>query len=268
MADGTPQSWATFGLMLGHFRGLKGLTQAELGQLMGYSESMVAAVEQARRPALPEFVRKAEDALDARGALFKLEKTLSLDGLPALLAEFAPIEAEAVTRYSYDAQAIPGLLQTAEYARAAIGARCPPLDDDEVERRVQGRMARQAVLTRTPPIIAGFVVEEVALRRPLGGRAVQKAQLLRLLECGGMRNLQIQVMPIEIEEHPGLDGSLVLVEGADSRDQAYVEGQGVSVLISDSKEVSVLKARYGIIRAQALTPRDSSDLIRKLAQEL
>jgi hypothetical protein len=217
---------------------------------------------------LPEFVRKAEDALDARGALFKLEKTLSLDGLPALLAEFAPIEAEAVTRYSYDAHVIPGLLQTEAYARAVIGAYCPPVDDEEVERRVRARMARQAVLSRTPPLIAAFVIEEAALRRPLGGRVVQNKQLLRLLECGAMRNLQIQVMPTEVEEHTGTDGSFVLVEGADRRDQVYVEGQGVSVLISDSKEVSILKARYGIIRAQALTPRDSADLIRKLAQEL
>jgi transcriptional regulator with XRE-family HTH domain len=268
MGDGVPQSWGTFGLMLGHYRGLQGLTQAELGQRMGYSESQVASVEQGRRLALPDFVTKAEEVLGARGALFKLAKVLSADGFPAFFADFAGIEAEAVTRYSYDAHAIPGLLQTEDYVRAVIGARCPPLDDEEVDRRVRARMGRHSVLTRRPPLIAAFVIEEIALRRPIGGRAVQKGQLLHLLECGKLRNVQIQVMSSEVEEHPGMDGSLVLVEGADRRDQAYVEGQGVSVLISDSKEVSVLKARYGIIRAQALTPRDSADLIRKLAQEL
>jgi transcriptional regulator with XRE-family HTH domain len=268
MADGTPQSWATFGLMLGHFRGLKGLTQAELGQLMGYSESQVASVEQGRRPALPDFVRKAEALLEARGALLKLEKTISLDGLPAFFANFAAIEAEAVTLYTYETHVIPGLLQTEEYARAVIGARCPPLDDEEIERRVAVRMTRQGVLTRRPPLITGFVIEESLLRRRIGGGAVLKAQHLRLLECAGMRNLQIQVMPLDAEEHAGVDGPFVLVEGADRRDLAYVEGQGASVLISNPEEVSVIKARYGIIRAQALTPRDSADLIRKLAKEL
>ncbi|MFE2429703.1 Scr1 family TA system antitoxin-like transcriptional regulator [Streptomyces sp. NPDC059373] len=268
MGDGVPQSWGTFGLMLGHYRGLKGLTQAELGQRMGYSESQVASVEQGRRLALPDFVAKAEEVLGARDALFKLAKTISADGLPAFFANFAAIEAEAVTLYSYENHAIPGLLQTEAYARAVIGAYCPPLDDDEIERRVQARVGRQAALTRKPPLIAGFVLDEVALRHPIGGRMVQKNQLLRLLECGSMRNVQIQVMPTEVEEHPGMDGPFVLVEGVDRRDLAYIEVQEVSVLLADPTEVSVLKARYGIIRAQALTPRDSADLIRKLAEEL
>ncbi|MDX6352045.1 MAG: hypothetical protein QOF84_6835, partial [Streptomyces sp.] len=148
MGDGVPQSWGTFGLMLGHYRGLQGLTQAELGQRMGYSESQVASVEQGRRLALPDFVTKAEEVLGARGALFKLEKVLSADGFPAFFANFAAIEAEAVTLYSYENHAIPGVLQIEAYARAVIGARCPPLDDEEVERRVRARLGRQAVLAR------------------------------------------------------------------------------------------------------------------------
>lgn len=95
-----------------------------------------------------------------------------------------------------------------------------------------------------------------------------KDQLHRLLDCGSMRNVSLQVMPTRRETHSGLDGPMVLLETPERRSLAYVEGQSGSFLISDRDEVSVLTQRYGIIRAQALSPEESASLIERLAGEL
>jgi transcriptional regulator with XRE-family HTH domain len=269
MGESTPRSWRAFGVLLAHFRTAQALTQAQLAERMTYSDESIASVEQGRRAATPAFVAAAEDALGTGGALKAMARLVAEElTVPAFFKGFAQIEAHAFSLNSYENALIPGLLQTEEYVRAVISARCPPLDDDEIERRVQGRLKRQEVLARKPPLVTRFIIDEAALRRPIGGRDVQKGQLLRLLECARLRNVQLQVLPMDLEENPGTDGPFLLVEGEDGRDLAYVEVQGVSFLISDPKEVSRFKARYGIIQTLALSPRESTGLIEKVAEEL
>jgi hypothetical protein len=162
---------------------------------------------------------------------------------------------------------IPGLLQTEDYARALIAGHTPPLDDETIERRVAARLARQSLLLSKTALVIGFVIEEVALRRPVGGEAVLKGQLLRLLEVAALRNVSVQVMPTRRWEHNGLIGSMVLLETSERRTLAYTEAQGISMVVADRDEVSVFGQRYGIIRAQALGTEESTCLIEQLAGE-
>ncbi|MCZ2525426.1 DUF5753 domain-containing protein [Streptomyces sp. HB2AG] len=212
-------------------------------------------------------VDQADEALDARGVLRIGASFLARARYPSWFQDFAILEADAVSMYLYSNQTVPGVLQTEEYARAVVGGSCPP-PDDEVERRVAARLDRQTLLTRTPRPVLGFVIEEVVVRRPIGGSAVMEGQLRRLLDCARMRNVSLQVMPTCRETHAGLEGPMVLLETQDRRNLAYVEGQRGSFLISEQDEVSVLMQRYGILRAQALSPEESANLIEQVLGEL
>lgn len=110
----------------------------------------------------------------------------------------------------------------------------------------------------------GFVLEEALVRRPIGGREVLRGQLGQLLEIGQKRNVEIQIMPMEREDHACLGGPLHLIETQEQRRIAYVEVQGTSQLITERDRVREIEARYGIVRAQALTPRESLGFVEKV----
>jgi hypothetical protein len=167
----------------------------------------------------------------------------------------------------YANQAVPGLLQTAEYARAVFINWRPLLDEDTVEQRVAARLTRQSIFSRVPLPTISFVVEESVLCRPLGGSAVMRGQLEQILLQGQRRNVEIQVMPTEREEHGGLAGPFTLIETKEGRRIAYVEAQKDSRLYTERKPVREMEEQYGILRAQALTPRESQTFVEKLLGE-
>ncbi|MFE1786204.1 Scr1 family TA system antitoxin-like transcriptional regulator [Streptomyces sp. NPDC059506] len=257
-----------FGSQLKLFRQRAGLTREQLGAQVGYSEAMVAAIEQGRRFPQQELIDRADEALDAGGVLKAGGPYLVRCRYPTWFHDFALLEADAVSRNSYDCQAVPGLLQTEAYARAVLSSYCPALDDDEIDGRVKARLDRQVLLTRKPAPTLSFVIEEVVLHRPIGGRATMREQLQRLLECARLRNVSVQIMPTAQEAHTGLDGPMVLLETAERRTVGYVEGQSGSFLMTDRDNVGALVLRYGTLRGQALNPGESANLIEQVAGEL
>jgi hypothetical protein len=181
---------------------------------------------------------------------------------------YAALEAEAVELHFYANQAMPGLLQTEEYAFAVFQQRRPFLSKETIEKRVADRLSRQQVFERWPSPIVSYVLEEVLLDRPIGGLSIFKGQLLNLLRVGDMRNVAIQVMPTRLEEHPNLDSAFNLLTPKKHGQVAYTEAQGYPRLITDPEEVRKISDRYGIMRAMALTPKDSRALIEKKLEEL
>lgn len=182
---------------------------------------------------------------------------------PWFFRQYAQLEAQATKLHAYDSHVVKGLLQTEDYARAVFEMWRPILDAETVDQRVAARMDRQKLFARRPTPLMSFVIEEVVLRRPLGGRHVMRGQLEQLLLLGHERNIEIQVMPTEREEHAGLAGSFTLLQIGDQRRMAYMEVQDESALHSDPKKVGVLESTYGTLRAQALTPRESLAFIEK-----
>ncbi|MEU1804036.1 helix-turn-helix transcriptional regulator [Streptomyces sp. NPDC019937] len=257
-----------FGRQLKLLREAAGLTQAELGARVGYSADQIASVECGRRIPKPDLIDKADEVLGARGLLKAMKERVALERYPAFFRDAAEIEKEAVELYSYETQVCKGLLQTKDYARAVLGMYRPLLDEELIEQRVAARLERQAIFSVRPAPLMGFVMEEAILRRPYGGKQVLRGQLEHLLLIGEKRNVEIQVMPTDREDHAGADGPFSLMIPKGGEQIAYVEGQASGVLLTDREEVRVIAARYGIIRAQALNPGESLALIEKVLREL
>lgn len=244
-----------------------GLTQAELGERIGYGVDLVSSVERGRRAPKPQFIAGAERVLDAGGLLKAVQDDVERARYPARFREFAMLEAEAIEIHTYNNHVVPGLLQTEGYARAIYTMRRPTLAEEKSDQQVEARLSRQSALARQPPPVLSFVIEEVVLRRPLAGMPVLHDQLRHLLRVGQLRHVEIQVMPTDREEHAGLVGAMTLLEPADQPRVAYTKSQGRSTWFTEHADVRTIDARYGIIRAQALTPRESHEFIEQLLGE-
>lgn len=253
-----------FGRQLKRFRVRAGVERSEFGARLGYSASTIAAYEQGRRVPPPRFIDQADDMLDAGEVLKEMKEEVARAQYPAFFRDAAKLEAEAVELHVYDTHIVNGLLQTEEYARAIFTMRRPLLSEETIDERVQARLARQSIFARQPLPTISFVIEESVLTRPLGGGSVMRGQLEHLLLCGLRRNVEIQVMPNGREEHAGLAGPFTLIETIEGRRIAYVEAYKHSHLYTERKSVRELEEQYGLLRAQALTPRESLELIEKL----
>ncbi|MEU5833249.1 helix-turn-helix transcriptional regulator [Streptomyces diacarni] len=243
------------------------LTQAELGAAIGYGEEMISAVERCKRLPKPEFLDNADTVLGAGGKLSAMKEDVQQARYPKKVRDLAKLEAQVVERGAYGDHNIDGLLQTEEYARALFAMRRPAYSEEEIDRYVSGRMARQAMLERHPAPTLTFVQEEVTLRRPLGGRMALRRQLERLLEVAQLRHVTLQVMPTACEEHAGMAGEHRVLKLNDGTTLGSTDAQLTNRLISDPKEVQVLEMRYGMIRAQALTPRESLAFVERVLGE-
>jgi hypothetical protein len=209
----------------------------------------------------------ADRVVGAGGKLAAMKPDAKEARYPKKVRDLAKLEAEAVELGAYGNTVVHGLLQTEEYATANFRQRRPSYSEDEMERLVSARLARQAIFERRPAPLLTFVQEEAVLRRPVGGKMVLRRQLEHMLELGQLRHVEIQVMPTDTEEHAGLGGSLQVLKLRDGTAVGHNEVQLTSRLISDPKEVQVMEMRYGMIRAQALTPRQSLAFIEKLRGE-
>ena len=257
-----------FGQLLRHFRERAALSQEALGARIGYSKSQVAMVERGARPPKGAFTQQADEVLGAGGALLAVAPKLRSSALPRWFTGFAEEETGAYSRHAYENQVVPGLLQTEAYARAVFASAHPTYDDDEIDAKVAARLARQSLLSRRPLPDISFVLELIALTRPVGGPRIRKAQLRHLLDVIQLRHVKIQLMSPDRANHAGLNGPFVLMETAERKQLAYVEGQGGSFFVTQQPDLANLFGRYGVLRAQAYTPEESREMIEKMAEEL
>lgn len=258
----------SFGRQLRILREAAGLSRAELGARLGYGEDQITSIELGRRIARPEAIDRADEVLDTGGLLGVMKEEVERARYPAFFRDAARLESAAVELCSYDVHVVKGLLQTEDYTRALLRMRRPVLAEEIVEQRVAARLDRQKVLTKNPAPLFSFVMEESVLRRRLGGASVLRGQLEQILLIGRMRNVEVQVMPLDRDDNAGVDGGFTLFTREGGQRAGYMEAQGRSILVTDRKETASLAARYGIIRAQALTPHESLALVESLIGEL
>ncbi|MGW7789640.1 helix-turn-helix domain-containing protein [Streptomyces tricolor] len=271
--NGSVAVFVLIGRQLKLLRERAGLNQREFGALVGYGPDLISAIERGVRTPRPEFLRRADEVLQANGMFIAVipqveeAMTRARTRHPEWYRGYAVLEAQAVSLHDYSTMGVLGLLQTEDYARAVFTQGHPPLDEETIEKRVADRLSRQQIFDQWPPPECSFVIEQAVLERPIGGPKVQREQLQQLLRIGRRRNVQLQVMPTGRYEHPCLDNSFTLLIPKGKEQVAYMESQGYPKLISDREEVRILAARYGIIRAQALNPHESLDLIEKMLAE-
>ncbi|WP_317447880.1 helix-turn-helix transcriptional regulator [Streptomyces collinus] len=256
-----------FGRQLKLLRVRAGLERPEFGKLTGYAGQSIASFEQGRRIPSPRFIDRADEVLDAGGVLKALKEEVGRAQYPAFFRDAARLEARATALNVYAVYAVPGLLQTEDYARAVFQMQRPLLEDDVIEQRLEDRMVRQSIFSRRPAPLMSFVIEEAVLRRQLGGPKTMRGALEQILLTGQSRNVEVQVMPIGREDHAALGGPFTLIDTDKGHRIAYAEVQDDSRLYTDTSYVRTLEARYGILRSQALTPSESSAFVEQLMGE-
>ncbi|MFF4286884.1 Scr1 family TA system antitoxin-like transcriptional regulator [Streptomyces sp. NPDC001633] len=262
--DEPPVTLRIFGKQSRFLREQREMTRRELADLIPYSESLIAMVERGERPPKPGYVDAVDGALGANGVLRVLIPDVAEKHHPAWAEEYVNLQAEALALHSYSTHFLHGLLQTEEYARAVFGCVRPSMDDDEIERSVQSRLATQSLLTRKPACRMTFVLEEPVLQRKIGGPAVWEGELRNLLKLSELHNLQLQVMPLARETHAGMDGPMTLLETPDHHTIGYVEGHRGSYFLTEPDDVSVMSHVYGTLRSQALDAEASRAFIQRL----
>ncbi|KQX59285.1 MULTISPECIES: helix-turn-helix transcriptional regulator [unclassified Streptomyces] len=272
--DGTAHLFRALGKQIKALRRNAGLSQAELAAVTHCSEDLISSIERGVRVPQPDFLLVADPALGAGGVLAAaaddVREAVSRARVrhPDWFRSFAKAEAEAVALHYYEVQAVPGLLQTKAYAHAVMRHRRPVWDEQTIEKWVSDRLGRQTLLDKWPPTTISFVLEEAILHRPTGGPEVHREQVRHIYNIAKRHTIHLQVMPLLMKEHPSLDGAFTLLTPKGRREVAYTEIYGHSRLITDPEEVRVYTERYGIIRAQALTPPESLDMIEKMLGEL
>jgi hypothetical protein len=171
------------------------------------------------------------------------------------------MEAQATRIHKWELRCLSGLLQTEAYARTIMQTGWPRVPDEVMEQDVRTRIEQQQILTRDKPPLAWFVLDESLLYKPYGDL---RQQIERLISLTALPNVVIQVMPFTAIEHPGHRGPMTILEFADSPPIAYAEGWGSGRLIEMPSDVANAVACYDLIRAAALSQRESLALLKKV----
>ncbi len=257
-----------WGSLLRRFRVAAGITHEALANHVGYSTELVFSVERGRRMPSDIFVRKADEYVKADGWLKEAAKHLSRDPVAAEAADYVGEEKRARSVWAYDMHVLHPLLRIEAYSRAVLLAHQPVLPEACIETRAAEEHERQARLTAEPAPVHSFIIEEWILHRPTGGLTVMRAQLEHLVMVAALRNVTLQVMPTAHDAHPGQDGPMTLLHTPEHTWLAHLHTHDTHHLITDPDHLTTLHDRYTHLRSHALTPADTVQLIRGLAESL
>lgn len=191
------------------------------------------------------------------------------DALPEWFKVAVGLEESASLIRAYEPQVVPGLLQTEAYVRAITAASFPSEKEEDSERRVALRLARQDLLKRPTPPEYWVVLEETVLRRPIGGLEVMRGQIEYLIECAARPNITIQVLPFAIGWHPAMYGMFWIYRFPDDTipDVVYSEGLTSAYYLNKPEETARYAEALDRMAAQAATPDQSISILRQILKE-
>lgn len=263
---------------LTRLRQAQGLSLEVAAQRLDFSKSKLYRIENGRsRITLDDL----EDMLDLyavrsprREALVQLGRDARKRGWwtaysDVFTGSYVGLESEAA-RIQINAHIVPGFLQTGDYARAVITGTRPALEPGEVDRRVSARAARQeALFGRDDPPQIHVVLDEVALRRQVGGPQTMAAQLDALAQASTRPTMTLQVLPFARGVSAGMEGEFVILAFPDPEDPpvAYVEGLMGDVYLESEEELDVYGLAWAHVADAALSPEESASLICSIAKE-
>ncbi len=257
-----------------------GLTAGEVGARLGISQSKISRIENGQMGLHPEEVAAMlglfHVTAERRERLLDLVREAEKPGLVQIHGGELPEqwdvlidwERKANALRNYEPTMIPGLLQTADYARAIIhGTAAHSRTESQVDTKVSARLARHAILSRPLPPQLHALVAEPALRIPLGGPGVLAAQLRHLGELVRRPHVRIQVVPLAAGPHPGLEGPFVIMDFPDDPTLVHLENRVMSIFLEEEPHIASYRLAWQRIHERALTPKRSAELIAKLAVE-
>lgn len=268
------------GVALRTLREEAGLNREEVAENLDCSASKIATIEGGMVTVRRNDLRDMLDLFgvtdaDRRDELFQLAKQAKERGawwrrygdLPNSYLRLIELESAASSIRWFEPMVVPGLLQTEHYARAIIRATGPTHGPDEVEREVQARMTRQELLTRDDPPEVWVILDEAALRRQVGGRAVMREQCDRLVEVGQLPHVTLQVVPYTQGGYEAIFGGFALLRFPDpDPDIVYLEAFAGNGFLERPDEVRRCSLVFDHVNAVALSPHDSTELIAAVAK--
>jgi transcriptional regulator with XRE-family HTH domain len=255
------------------------LTIDEVGEKLECSASKISRIETGHVGVTPRDVRDMLELYaideDQREALVQLSREARKKGWwhaynEVFTGSFVGLESDASALHTFQALLVPGLLQTEDYMRAVIRAIRPDHGEDEVKRRVAGRLARQKMLTDQQPPEIWAILDEAVLHRTVGGPAIMRAQLLRLLEVSDLPHVTLQVVPFGAGAHAGMENPFLILgfpEPADP-DVVYVENTTTGSYLEEPSDVYRYTLMFDHLRASALNPADTLRMVRQTADGL
>lgn len=190
--------------------------------------------------------------------------------LPEWLSLYIGLEQGAEQLRIYDAQLITGVLQTEDYAQAIVRRGTAELTEDQITRRVEFRTSRRAVLSREPdPLRLWVVLDEAALRRVVGSRAIMREQLNHLADAADQAKITVQVLPFDHGAHPGMQGPFTILDFPWLTDPGvvYIEHRAGALYLEEPAEIKAHTVAFEHLCAHALRPDESVTMIRDVAKE-
>jgi transcriptional regulator with XRE-family HTH domain len=256
--------------MLKYYRTSAGLSSEQLGARLNLSGSQVRKLEDGSRTASADVAEACEGIpeLACNGALTRLYALLSdhlkRGAYPGWFAGWPDREAHARRLRSFELIVIPGLLQTERYARAILATRVG-MTGDELDAAVTARMERQQILDREQPPELWAIIDEAALRRPVGAPEVMREQLTHLADAARRPHIVVQVIPLSAGAHEGMrGGAFVIADCDDAASMAYQDTALAGQIIQDAGEVDSLALTWDTLRLEALPRAASLSLIEEV----
>jgi transcriptional regulator with XRE-family HTH domain len=243
-----------------------GLSRDDLAVKVNYSASLIGMVEGLRRVPQAGLAERCDEAFGTPGTFARLQKRLRNLPFAAAFRPFAAYEEIATSLRNFEHALVPGLLQTADYARAVLATR-PNTSEDEVDELVAARLARQAVLERDDPPLLWAVMDEAVLHREVGSPKIMHDQLGHLSQISRRPNITVEVVPYSAGAHSGLLGAFVIAEFDDAPAIAYLETAAEGQTIEEPSVVTRIALTFDTLRSEALPRSASRDLIMKVAEE-
>lgn len=259
------------------------MTQEEVAERLDWHHTKIFRIETGRTGPHPNDVRVMLDIYgvsdaEQREGLVQLAKDARKRGwwysyrdvLPSRYEFFIGLEQEAASISTFELSIVPGLLQTEDYARALVRGGPLQLTADEIQRRIEVRMSRQQILaTKNRPHLWA-IMDEAVIRREVGGPAVMRDQLNKLIEAGEQTRTTIQIVPYSVGAHPGVVGSFIIVgfHEPGEIDVVYMETIGGSLSVDKAEEVQHYATAFDHLRAVALSPDDSRAMLLAAADKL
>jgi transcriptional regulator with XRE-family HTH domain len=282
MTDVPPVRRRLLGAGLRRLREQVGFTLDDAARILECDRSKISRIETGQRGMRPKELRELLTEYGVpegrRDALVAIARQAHQPGwwqpyshvLDDAYQDFIGLEATAADIWTYEAQLIPGLLQTEAYAQAIADASLVNESQEEHESFVQVRLARQQVLTRDQPLELWAILSEGALQQMVGGREVMQAQFRHLIDISRSQpNVNLQVLPFTAGAHAATSGPFVLMKFPDAPDLSvvYLEGQTGGVYLESAEQVARYKVVFDHLRASALSTAATMRLIEEVARE-
>ncbi|WP_301547738.1 helix-turn-helix transcriptional regulator [Micromonospora sp. C95] len=271
------------GAQLRRLRESRGVSRESAGWEIRSSESKISRMELGRvgfkeRDVADLLTLYGVTAEQERAALLKLARDANNPGwwhrygdvLPSWFQSYLGLEAAAALIRSYEVQFVPGLLQTPEYARAVVLLGHSTAGPEEIDRRVDLRMRRQELLARPRPPRLWAVVDEAALRRPIGGPEVMRGQLEALLKATRTPNVRLQVIPFAAGGHAAAGGAFTILRFGDQDlpDIVYIEQLTSAIYLDKREDLDFYAVAMERLCVEAEPPERTPEILERMIADL